>query len=68
MPVIAHQPHEAGLMLGPFAKGKGNLKLPNLRYVRCATHLDARPSHDRKDFSTCIPLNQEDPDISTQLM
>ena len=55
-------------MLGPFAKKNRNLKLPNLRYVRCATHLDARPSHDRKDFSTCIPLNQEDPDISTQLM
>ena len=50
-------------------KGKGDLKLPNLRHVRCAPPpLGRRPSHDRKDFSTCMPLNQEDPDISTQLM
>ena len=32
-------------------RGKGDLKLPNLRHVRCAPlPLGRRPSHDRKDL------------------
>ena len=69
VPVIAHQPHEADLMLGPFAKRKREpqaAKLEARPLVSTPTWTPAFPR--QKDFSTCIPLNQEDPDISTQLM
>ena len=52
LPDIAHQPHEAKAHARPFHHGgKGDLKLLNLRHVRCAPPpLGRRPSHDRKDL------------------
>ena len=66
-------------MLGPFEK-EGGLKLPNLRHDRWrhGRHIGLHPhlvaglgcmvTHAVKDFNTCMPLSQEDPEISTQLM
>ena len=52
LPDIAHQPHEAEAHARPLRqRGKGDLKLPNLRRIRCApTPLGSRPSHDRRDL------------------